>query len=292
MPGSLPAFTERAFVDVGGVRTSLYTAGKPTAPTVLLLHDGAWGADALLCWGDVMADLARDHRVFAPDLPGFGQTDKVVMFGASPYEHRIRHVANLLAQLQVAGPVHAVGTSFGGSLALRAAIASAWPIASATSVAGTGGPWRMDVAKRLLADLDPGREYIARVVDVLANTTDGLADHIDRRYENSMAPGHYAAMVSPRLQHPAAPAVPFVDDFPASLASVSVPISIITMRQDQLVEPNWPRHVREVAPDVAFHEMDGPHSPNITRPAELAALLREVLADVEPAIPSGSRDTK
>ena len=142
-----PSTIEHAFIDVGGVRTSYYTAGDVSASTILLLHDGAWGADAMLAWADVMADLARDHRVIAPDLPGFGRTDKVVMFGASPYEHRIRHIAGLLEVLQPVAPVHVVGTSFGGSLALRAAIASAWPIASATSVGGTGGPWRVDRAQ-------------------------------------------------------------------------------------------------------------------------------------------------
>jgi pimeloyl-ACP methyl ester carboxylesterase len=268
---------EHDFVDVGGVRTSCYTAGDPGATPVLLLHDGAWGADAMLSWEAVMRDLATDHRVVAPDLPGFGRTDMVVMFGASPYEHRLRHLGGLLEQVPLSAPPHVIGTSFGGSLALRAALASTWPMASATSVAGTGGPWRVDLAKRLLADLQPGRSYIAQVVEVLTNRTSGLDDHIDRRYENSMTPGHYAAMVSPRLKHPDA-APPVVDDpFPASLADAAVPISVITTRQDRLVEPDWPRHVRPVAPNVEFHEMDGPHSPNITHPEELAGRVREII---------------
>ncbi|WP_345524765.1 alpha/beta hydrolase [Nocardioides endophyticus] len=274
---------EHGFVDVGGIRTSCYAAGDPTATPVLLLHDGAWGADAMLSWGDVISDLAADHRVVAPDLPGFGQTDKVVMFGRSPYEHRLRHIAGLLEQLDLNGPAHVVGTSFGGSLALRAALGSAWPMASATSVAGTGGPWRVDLAKQLLADLEPGRNYIARVVEVLTNTTSGLDDHIDRRYENSLIPGHYAAMVSPRLKHPDAAPTAVHDDYPARLADATVPISVITTRQDQLVEPDWPRHVQAVAPNVAFHQMEGPHSPNITHPNEVAAALRVIFSDARGA---------
>jgi pimeloyl-ACP methyl ester carboxylesterase len=279
MTAIVPPAIEHGFVDVGGVRTSCYTAGDPSSTPVLLLHDGAWGADAMLSWGDVMSDLAADHRVVAPDLPGFGRTDMVVMFGASPYEHRLRHIAGLLDQLQLNGPAHVVGTSFGGSLALRAALASAWPMASATSVAGTGGPWRVDLAKQLLADLQPGREYIARVVEVLTNTTSGLDEHIDRRYENSLIPGHYAAMVSPRLRHPNAAPIAVEDRYPASLADAAVPVSVITTSHDQLVEPDWPRHVRPVAPNVAFHQMDGPHSPNITHPHELAARLRGIIRD-------------
>lgn len=52
-----------------GVRTSYLEAGPADAPPVLLLHGlGATNASML----PVLADLAVDHRVIAPDLPGFG----------------------------------------------------------------------------------------------------------------------------------------------------------------------------------------------------------------------------
>lgn len=54
-----------------GVRTSYLEAGRADAPPVLLLHGlGATNASML----PVLADLAVDHRVLAPDLPGFGAT--------------------------------------------------------------------------------------------------------------------------------------------------------------------------------------------------------------------------
>ena len=52
-----------------GVRTSYLEAGPPDAPPVVLLHGlGATNASML----PVLADLADDHRVLAPDSPGFG----------------------------------------------------------------------------------------------------------------------------------------------------------------------------------------------------------------------------
>ena len=52
-----------------GVRTAYLEAGPADAPPVLLLHGlGATNASML----PVLADLADDHRVLAPDLPGFG----------------------------------------------------------------------------------------------------------------------------------------------------------------------------------------------------------------------------
>lgn len=59
-------------VQAMGVRTLYLEAGPPDAPPVLLLHGlGATNASML----PVLADLAEDHRVLAPDSPGFGASD-------------------------------------------------------------------------------------------------------------------------------------------------------------------------------------------------------------------------
>src|SRR3954454_16694290 len=54
-------------------RSCRYWAGGPAgAPLLLLLHGGL--GDAALHWHHNFADLARDFRVLATDLPGFGRT--------------------------------------------------------------------------------------------------------------------------------------------------------------------------------------------------------------------------
>ena len=55
-----------------GVRTAWLEAGPPDAPPVVLLHGlGATNASML----PLLGDLARDHRVLAPDAPGFGASE-------------------------------------------------------------------------------------------------------------------------------------------------------------------------------------------------------------------------
>ncbi|MCW2679879.1 MAG: Pimeloyl-ACP methyl ester carboxylesterase [Frankiales bacterium] len=65
-----PAHYARALQTTAmGVRTSYLEAGPADAPPVILLHGlGATNASML----PLLADLAVDHRVLAPDLPGFG----------------------------------------------------------------------------------------------------------------------------------------------------------------------------------------------------------------------------
>jgi len=63
------------FITVQGIKTHYYEAGTKGS-TVVLLHGG--GVDsAHLSWGGVMAPLAEaGHHVIAPDLPGYGGTEK------------------------------------------------------------------------------------------------------------------------------------------------------------------------------------------------------------------------
>ena len=66
-----PELPRSRFADVMGIRTSYLEAGPRDAPPVLMLHGlGATNASLLPCF----ADLAKDHWVIAPDLPGFGNT--------------------------------------------------------------------------------------------------------------------------------------------------------------------------------------------------------------------------
>jgi pimeloyl-ACP methyl ester carboxylesterase len=277
MSGNTDRITSRIIV-AGGFRTRYWEAGDPGATPVVLLHDGAWGADGYVTWADVMADLAADHHVLAPDLLGFGDTDKVVFLDRPPYPFRIAHVGAFCRAVGLDAPAHFVGTSFGGSMVLRAASRTDWDMASGTSIGGTGGPWRLDLGKQLLTELTPGRAYIERVVELLTNEVTGFDDNVDRRLANSLLPGHYGAMVSLRLQHPAAPRAVRADDYPASLRQARRPVTVVEMSEDRLMEPGWTAHVKAAAPQVDVVHMNGPHCPNLTAPSETAQLLRGIFA--------------
>src|SRR5207302_1869411 len=76
---------------VNGVRTSYLEAGPPDAPPVLLLHGlGATNASML----PLLVDLSRDHRVIAPDFPGFGAA------AAPRWSYRPRDLACWLGAVQ------------------------------------------------------------------------------------------------------------------------------------------------------------------------------------------------
>jgi pimeloyl-ACP methyl ester carboxylesterase len=99
-----------------GIQTSYLEAGPPAGPPVVLLHGlGATNASMLPC----LVDLARDHRVLAPDSPGFGDTEAP----RSPYNPAwfAAWLEAFQAETGSRGAV-LVGNSLGGRIALEAGL--------------------------------------------------------------------------------------------------------------------------------------------------------------------------
>ena len=62
------------FVDTNGIRTHYLEAGS--GPTLVLMHGGGAGADAYGNWRECIPIFAKKYRVIAPDMVGFGRSDK------------------------------------------------------------------------------------------------------------------------------------------------------------------------------------------------------------------------
>ena len=104
---------QEIWLDVDGIRIHCLTAGQSGSP-VILLHGG--GIDsATLSWGDAIGPLSAHHRVFAPDLPGYGRSSKPDIHYTTDFY--VSFVAHLLDVLHLE-KVSLVGLSMGGAIAL------------------------------------------------------------------------------------------------------------------------------------------------------------------------------
>jgi pimeloyl-ACP methyl ester carboxylesterase/predicted lipid carrier protein YhbT len=96
-----------------GARASYLEAGPPDAPAVILIHGlGATNASML----PLVPDLARDHRVIAPDFPGFGAS------AAPRWRYRAGDLATWVrafADTIGARTPTLIGNSLGGRVALE-----------------------------------------------------------------------------------------------------------------------------------------------------------------------------
>ena len=106
-------------VDANGIGTNYLEAGEGTP--VVLVHGSGPGVSAYANWRLTIPDLAGEHRVLAPDMAGFGFSDKP---GNYSMEGWVQQLDAFLTALQL-DKVSLVGNSFGGGLAL--AFAARWP---------------------------------------------------------------------------------------------------------------------------------------------------------------------
>lgn len=109
--------TDLQYADVNGVKFALRRADPPTPsnePPAVLLHGVPQHS---LMWEPLIAELARDRTVIAPDLKGMGQSEV-----RGPYDipTLIRELVALIRD-QVRTPIDVVGHDWGGALAIALA---------------------------------------------------------------------------------------------------------------------------------------------------------------------------
>jgi pimeloyl-ACP methyl ester carboxylesterase len=262
----------------GGFNTRYLEAGKSGKPILVLIHDGAFGTTAELCWSDVVDRLAADYHIFAPELLGWGGTDKAVFFDRSPYAARIPHVAAFIEAVGVTS-ADFLGASFGGSLIMRATVApgNPWRIRRAISISGSGGPYRLQSGIEALAEYTPSLEASRKLTAMIAGSAEGLEDHIRQRHENSLIPGHWESLMAPRLRNPSVNRAPPADNYLEQLAATSIPALLIEGLRDPLLETGWSKKMAGLSPRISSIAIEAGHEPNIECPAEVCRLVTAFL---------------
>ncbi len=81
--------------------THYLEGGISGADKIVLIHDGAFGADCWITWSSLMPRLAGRFHVFAPDLLGFGGTHKIYDFGRGARSQKIDHLAAWMKALDI-----------------------------------------------------------------------------------------------------------------------------------------------------------------------------------------------
>ena len=114
----LPGFSwQPHYHDWEGLRLAHLDEGEGN-PIVLLHGEPTWS----FLWRKVMPPLLQaGHRCIAPDLPGFGRSDKPTDLDWYSYDRHTEAVAALLAELDLRGATFVVH-DWGGPIGLRVAV--------------------------------------------------------------------------------------------------------------------------------------------------------------------------
>jgi pimeloyl-ACP methyl ester carboxylesterase len=243
---------------------------------VVLVHAGI--ADVRM-WDPLMPALTEEHRVIRYDLRGYGR---------SPLPHGdFSHVDDLAAVVTAltAEPVHLVGASLGGRVALDLALARPELVRSLSLLgsvvsgydAEAADPpgWQEVEAAERTGDLDALADAEARMWLADPDGTRlpaGVLDLVREMNRIALENEHSGAGTALPADPPAVERLAELD-VPVLVVVGTLDLTDIRMAADLLVE-RVPGAVRAEIPDVA-------HLPALERPQEVAAVLGPFLARVD-----------
>ena len=182
-------------IDAAGIRTNYHDSGGDGAP-VLLIHGSGAGVSAWANWRLVMPELAKRSRVIAPDMVGFGYSERPAGFRYT-MDAWVRQAVGLLDALRIER-ADLVGNSFGGGLALALAIRHPHRVRRLVLMGSVGVPFELTPGLDAAWGYQPSLESMRALLDVFAFDRSLVTDELARlRYEASIRPGFqesFAAM--------------------------------------------------------------------------------------------------
>jgi pimeloyl-ACP methyl ester carboxylesterase len=284
--GSRPAHHPTSkLVETLGIRVAYLEAGPADAPVVLLLHGlGATNASML----PLVVDLAQDHRVIAPDFPGFGASQ------APLWRYSAAELGRWLDEfMRVLGIEHTdiVGNSLGGRVALEAALVA--PSSVDRLVLLCPSPaflrWRQFVplvrALPPTASIGlpalPHRLVVAGIRSMFADP-----DRLSRPWYDAAADEHRRVMADFRHRRAFYAALREIylepahgdDGFWERLPRLRSPALFVWGDHDRLVPSRFARHVTDAVPHCESVVLaDSGHVPQFEHPGLTLSLIRDFI---------------
>jgi 2-hydroxymuconate-semialdehyde hydrolase len=161
-------------IDVNGIATNYHDQGQG-AP-VILIHGSGPGVTAWANWRNTIPFLAQGFRVIAPDILGFGYTERPHGVQYNTYTW-MNHLVGLLDVLELER-VSLVGNSFGGALALN--IASKFPgrVDRLVLMGSVGVPFNITEGLDAVWGFEPSLPAMRRLLDIFAYDRSLVSDEL------------------------------------------------------------------------------------------------------------------
>lgn len=218
-------------IDAGGVKTNYHDLGE--GRPVILIHGSGPGVTAWANWRLNLPALAKSVRAIAPDMLGFGYTERPAD-GVYTMERWRSHLIGLADALDLQ-EFDIVGNSFGGALALSMAVHYPDRIRRMVLMGTAGLEFELSEALDNVWGYEPSFEAMRGMLDIFAYDNSLVSDELaEMRYRASIQPGFqeaFSAMFpAPRQQHITALATP--ED---EIAKIACPTLILHGREDRVL---------------------------------------------------------
>lgn len=266
------------YVRTGAVQTYVHDVGQGVP--VLLIHGSGPGVSAWVNWRPVMPALARQRRVIAPDMLGFGLSDRPAgqVYNMDVWVQQAIDLLDALGLPQV----DLVGNSFGGGLSLALAIRAPERVRRLVLMGAVGVPFAITPALDAVWGYTPSLAAMRGLLDVFAYDRGRVTDELAQlRYEATIVPGvqeSYAAMFP-------APRQRWVDAMASAEADIrALPHETLVLhgREDQVIPLSNSLTLADWIPNSQLHVFGHcGHWTQIEHSARFAQLVNNFLAEAD-----------
>ncbi|MGV8825011.1 alpha/beta fold hydrolase [Methylibium petroleiphilum] len=275
-------------VRTGGFDSNVHDQGAsaPGQPPVLFVHGSGPGVSAWANWRLVLPRLATQRRVVAPDMLGFGYTDRpqpADQSGVYTMDAWVQQAVDLLDALDIA-QADLVGNSFGGALSLALAIRHPQRVRRLVLMGSVGVRFPITPGLDAVWGYTPSFENMRRIMDVFAFDRGLVNDELAKlRYEASIRPGFqesFGAMFP-------APRQRWVDALASPEAAIrALPHSTLVIhgRDDQVIPMSTSLTLAQWIPDAQLHLFGRcGHWTQIEHTERFVRLVSDFLAEADAA---------
>lgn len=163
-------------INAGGIATNYHDEG--TGAPVILIHGSGPGVTAWANWRGAIPELSKKFRVIAPDILGFGFTERPdgVQYGMEVWT---KHLVDFLDALEL-DRVSIVGNSFGGALALSIATRHPERVDKLVLMGSVGVPFEITAGLDAVWGFEPSFENMRSLLDVFAYDRSLVNDELAR----------------------------------------------------------------------------------------------------------------
>jgi 2-hydroxy-6-oxo-octa-2,4-dienoate hydrolase len=238
-----------ASIEAHGLRTNYLEAGE--GDPVVLVHGSGPGVSAYANWRLTIPALSRRLRVLAPDLVGFGFSERP----ADQVYDLDAWTDQLLGFLDALGLPRAsiVGNSFGGAIALALATRRPERVDRLVLMGSVGVPFPITEGLDAVWGYAPSFEAMRRILDYFAYSRELVDDELaEVRYRASIEPGFqesYGAMFpAPRQRWVDAMVTP--DE---AIAALAHPTLVVHGRDDRVIPLANAYRLLELVPRAELH---------------------------------------
>lgn len=189
-------------VVAAGIETNYLDQG--TGYPLVMLHGSGPGVTAWANWRLVIPTFSQQHRVVAPDLAGFGYTERKPGITYN-LDFWVNHLAKFLDAVGIE-KCNLVGNSFGGALSLALATKHPDRVERIVLMGSVGTKFELTDGLDKVWGYQPSLENMRETAKVFAYDKSIITDAlVQSRYEASVRPGYQESYSSlfpaPRQRH-------------------------------------------------------------------------------------------